>query len=236
MRRAELTEDLAGVGISVEMASHDVMLMLTGAQRISRELASVARRDQLTQVLEMSDRLLEVLALTIEGMRDVQSLFTAARRRRKKTQIEPLLDKIHRVYKPLLDRRNIRYCKRTKGNAPLVASTTDGVAMQVLINLFDNAAYWLEAVSQDAREIRITLDGNQSVLVFSDNGPGIDSADEPYIFDAFYSGKGEDGRGLGLYIARQLLERHDYRINVADASNRVLSGANFVVSFMKRDT
>jgi signal transduction histidine kinase len=48
-----------------------------------------------------------------------------------------------------------------------------------------------------------------------------------------YSGKGEEGRGLGLYIARQLLERHDYTIELADLkSHKVLSGANFVVSFV----
>ena len=30
LQRAEITEDLAGVGLSVEMTSHDIMLMVTG--------------------------------------------------------------------------------------------------------------------------------------------------------------------------------------------------------------
>ena len=119
----------------------------------------------------------------------------------------------------LLDERNIRYRNKTKGRSPLVASTTDGVVMQVLINLFDNAAYWLESAERDAREILVTVDGDRGQLVFSDTGPGIDRDDLPYIFDAFYSGKGQEGRGLGLYIARQLLERHDYRIGVADTED-----------------
>jgi signal transduction histidine kinase len=70
-------------------------------------------------------------------------------------------------------------------------------------------------------------------MIFSDNGPGINKDDIPYIFEAFYSGKGEDGRGLGLYIAKQLLERNDYSIHLADISiEKKLSGANFVVSFV----
>ena len=236
VRRAEITEDLAGVGLSVEMASHDIMLLLTRAQGIARRLARAARLEDIPRVSELTDRLIGVLLLVVEGMSDVQTLFKSARRRRKRLKIAPLLEKIHQIYKPLLEERSIRYSTEIKGVSPLVASTTDGVVMQVLINLFDNAAYWLESVSPAAREIRVTLDSDRGDLVFGDSGPGIDSEDLPFIFDAFYSGKGQDGRGLGLYIARQLLERHDYRIEVAEEHDWVLAGANFIVSFVKEDS
>ncbi len=69
-------------------------------------------------------------------------------------------------------------------------------------------------------------------LIFSDNGPGIKDDDVPYIFEAFYSRKGEDGRGLGLYIARRILERYDYSIELLTKhSEKKLSGANFLVDF-----
>ena len=59
---------------------------------------------------------------------------------------------------------------------------------------------------------------------------------EPYIFEPFYSGKGDEGRGLGLYIARQLLERNDYSINIADIkADRILPGANFVINFSSEE-
>lgn len=71
-------------------------------------------------------------------------------------------------------------------------------------------------------------------MIFSDNGPGIDKDDVPYIFEPFYSGKGDEGRGLGLYIARQLLERSDYSIELAELkSEKIMSGANFVVNFVQ---
>ena len=116
------------------------------------------------------------------------------------------------------------------GISPLTANTTDGVVMQVLINLFDNASYWLDTVDSAERKICVMVDVEKGEPVFSDNGPGIDPEDLPYIFEPFYSGKGQEGRGLGLYIARQLLDRHDYRIATAEDHQRVLSGANFVVS------
>ncbi len=234
-QRAEMTEDLAGVGLSVEMASHDIMLLMNRAQEIGKRLARVARTAGTDDIQEQADMLVGVLQQIVDGMRDVQSLFKSSRRRRKVLKIEPVLDKIFHIYQNLLEQRTIRYRKTKVGSSPLVANTTDGVIMQVLINLFDNAAYWLEAVDPAEREIRVTVDGDQSELIFSDSGPGVDLEDLPYIFEPFYSGKGQEGRGLGLYIARQLLERYDYRIGVAEDHQKVLPGANFVVSFMRED-
>ena len=112
---------------------------------------------------------------------------------------------------------------------------TDAVILQLLINLFDNAVYWLTMPNIVNKKITITLDGNNQQFIFSDNGPGIRDDDKPYIFEAFYSGK-EEGRGLGLYIAKQLLHRMGYDIYLAETSSeKVLNGANFVVNFVKSD-
>ena len=235
-QHAEMTEDLAGVGLSVEMASHDIMLLMNQAQDIGKRLARASRTRHGDKIQEQADMLVGVLEQIADGMRNVQSLFKSSRRRRKVLEIEPELDKIYQIYKTLLEQRDIRYQKVKVGGSPLVANTTDGVVMQVLINLFDNASYWLDTVDSTKREIRVTVDGTQGELIFSDSGPGVDSEDMKYIFEPFYSGKGEEGRGLGLYIARQLLERHGYRIAIAGTHQRVLPGANFVVSFVKEDT
>lgn len=234
-QRAEMTEDLAGVGLSVEMASHDIMLLMSRAQEISGRIAWAARMNGSDAIREHTDMLIGVLQQITDGMQDLQVLFKSSRRRRKVLRVVPVLDKIHRIYGNVLQQRGIRYHKITETASPLTANTTDGVVMQVLINLFDNACYWLETVDRSEREIRVTVDGEHGELIFSDSGPGIDSGDMPYIFEPFYSGKGQKGRGLGLYIARQLLERHDYCITVSEEHQRILRGANFVVRFVKED-
>ena len=235
VRRADLTEDLAGVGLSVEMASHDIMLLMGRADEIGSELARRARGSGDDVIVGHVDRMLGVMNQIASGMKDIQGIFRSSRRRRKPTRVEPLLDKIHEIYAGLLERRKIGYDKDRVTERPLMANTTDGVVMQVLINLFDNACYWLETVDEDAREIRVTVDGERGELVFSDSGPGIDKEDLPYVFEPFYSGKGEEGRGLGLYIARQLLERHDYAIEVVLQGEDSLPGANFLVRFATGD-
>lgn len=233
VRRAEMTEDLAGVGLSVEMASHDIMLLQGRAQKIGGRLVKYARKGSIDTVQEQAEILVDILQQIVVGMRDVQSLFRSSRRRRKELEVEPILDKIFGVYKSLLKKLGISYSKTIVGTSPLAANATDGVIMQVLINLFDNAAYWLDTRALTLpREIQVTLDGDAGELVFADSGPGVNSEDKPYIFEAFFSGKGEEGRGLGLYIARQLLERYGYEINVVEPRRGSLGGANFVVRFV----
>ena len=226
---------MAGVGLSVEMASHDIMLLMTRAQRICRSLIRSASVTQIDELRRHADLLATVVKQMNDGMRDVQSLFRSSRRRRKDLPVEPILDKIYQIYKTMLDQNNVRYQKITEESVPLIANATDGVLMQVLINLFDNAAYWLETVATDEREIRVAVSGQRSELVFSDSGPGVHSDDLPYIFEPFYSGKGQEGRGLGLYIARQLLERYDYSIAMAPRHQCYLRGANFIVRFASEE-
>ena len=235
IQRAEITEDLAGVGLSVEMTSHDIMLMMGRARDIGKELAKLSRNSGDNKIRQQADMLVGVLTQITDGMQDIQSLFKSAKRRKKNLKIEPILDKIFQLYESLLEKKGIRYEKVVSPGSPLVVDTTDGVVMQVLINLFDNASYWLDTIDKKEKEICVTINGTRGELIFSDNGPGVDKEDLPYIFKPFYSGKGQEGRGLGLYIARQLLERHDYHISVKDRQKK-LPGVDFVVSFVKEET
>ena len=236
VQRAETTEDLAGVGLSVETTSHDIMLMMGRAMELGIELAKLSKASGDKNIRQKAETLVETLTQITEGMTDIQSLFKSAKRRRKSLKIEPVLDKIYHLYESLLEKRGIQYDKFSSPVPPLVASTTDGVVMQVLINLFDNAVYWLDTVERQEKKICVIVNGTQGELYFSDNGPGIDEMDAPYVFEPFYSGKGQEGRGLGLYIAQQLLERHDYRISIAEKHQEILQGANFVVSFVKEES
>lgn len=234
--RANRTEALAAVGLSVETASHDMMMLMNkGIDQlqalVSDSMYGSIETSKLTDELQ---KLFGIFSFVKSQMKDMQLLFTSSKQRRRQLRINDYVDKVLAIYKRTL-RENSISCKVNKIGPPLVAKCTDADILQVLINLLDNSVYWLIADKLFDRQIEITLDGNRCVMIFSDNGPGIKNEDIPYIFEAFYSGKGEEGRGLGLYISRKLMERNEYSIELTDLdSEKVLNGANFIVSFIKQ--
>lgn len=236
--RAETTEQLAGVGLSVETASHDIMGIIgrvfSNLDTLIQDLMSEADIDR-EELLKDLQSIRGGMSFMEAQLKDIQLLFASSKARRKNITVKEIVEKVERIYSKMLKKKGIKLSINSVGS-PLVAKTTDAVLLQLLLNLFDNAVYWLSASSQEYPEIEVLLDGNKGKMVFSDNGPGVDQADVPYIFEPFYSGKGEEGRGLGLYIARQLLERSDYSIEVAELkSDTLLKGANFVINFVSEE-
>jgi two-component system, OmpR family, sensor histidine kinase MprB len=76
---------------------------------------------------------------------------------------------------------------------------------RAVTNLLDNARKWSPA----GATIHVTVADGE--LVVRDEGPGIDAADRPYVFDRFYrsaESRRLPGSGLGLAIVRQVAEMH----------------------------
>jgi len=235
VRRFETAENLAGVGLSVETASHDINSMmqnvLVNLDYLIKDFQSEKSID-IEKVFEKLNTLRGMLGFIDAQLRDIQLLFTSAKQRRKNIRVLDILEKVERIYQKQLTKLKIKLDKKIIGS-PLVAKATDAVLLQLFINFFDNSIYWLDQIDRADKTILISLQGDEQQMIFSDNGPGVREDDAPYIFNAFYSGKGEEGRGLGLYIAKQLLERNDYSIKLADTKiEKKLSGANFVVNFV----
>jgi two-component system sensor histidine kinase ChvG len=103
---------------------------------------------------------------------------------------------------------------------------------RVLDNIVDNAISF--SPPDGLVEIAATAAGPRTIVVVEDEGPGVPEAAREAIFNRFHSMRpeGEDfGRhsGLGLAIAKAIVEGHDGRICVEDRHEGA-SGARFVIS------
>src|SRR5579864_3345866 len=94
---------------------------------------------------------------------------------------------------------------------------------QVLLNLLLNA---LQAIDVNGKiRVSVKQQGTTAVVEVADNGRGIAPNHLPNIFRPFYTTKG-DGTGLGLSLARRIVEDHHGRIDVTSA---VGQGTTFAV-------
>ncbi len=94
---------------------------------------------------------------------------------------------------------------------------------QVLLNLLLNA---IQAIDRNG-EVTVSVErqGSTAVIEVADNGRGIPAENLPNIFRPFFTTKG-DGTGLGLSLARRIIEDHQGRI---DVTSTVGEGTTFAV-------
>jgi two-component system sensor histidine kinase KdpD len=97
---------------------------------------------------------------------------------------------------------------------------------QALISVLANAAQ--HGASKEPIEISVARDNSTIVFSVADHGPGLVADEENKVFEKFYRrpGTAPGGLGLGLWIARQLVEAHGGQIT---AENRGGVGARFSI-------
>lgn len=104
---------------------------------------------------------------------------------------------------------------------------------EAFINILDNAVKY----SEEHTVIRISVYDMSYMarIEFKDQGMGIPSAEKYKVFQRFYRGSsadvsGEEGSGVGLYLARRIISQHGGTVMVKDnVSDGVKRGCVFVV-------
>jgi two-component system sensor histidine kinase KdpD len=110
-------------------------------------------------------------------------------------------------------------------NLPII-SVDARLIQQALGALLSNAA--AHGRSDQAIEVSAARDDSMLVISIADHGPGLAPGEENKVFEKFYRGPRTrpGGLGLGLSIARQLVEAHGGEIV---AQNRENGGARFSI-------
>ncbi|HPZ74348.1 MAG TPA: HAMP domain-containing sensor histidine kinase [Candidatus Pacearchaeota archaeon] len=88
---------------------------------------------------------------------------------------------------------------------------------QVVLNVLDNAI-----VHSKCSEIKITseIDKDYYYLIIQDNGVGIDEKIQERLFNPFFTPKKQRSFGLGLYISKEIMKKHNGDINVISQINK----------------
>lgn len=228
--RVETYEGLAGLGMAVEKASHDALMILAKMRGNIKDFKVRAKNKdyQNEELLKLLSELDENLNFVYDEMQIIQPLFKIQRKAIQDVSIYDSIEKVVKYFRREIEGKiDVQIIK----DKDIIVKTNNGLILQVLINLIDNAVYWASKSDKKKTEISFQVNTKDNTLTIADNGPGIREDIEPVIFNEFFSLK-SDGRGLGLYIVKEILLRINAEISIIhEEKKKLLPGANFIIKF-----
>ncbi|MCE2986944.1 MAG: HAMP domain-containing histidine kinase [Phenylobacterium sp.] len=198
---------LAALGEAVAKINHDLRNMLTSAQMASERLAAVPD----PRVAQALPRLERALDRAVRLASDVLAY--------GKTQEAPPSPVPVDLPRALADAaEESRLTDRPEG-VLFVCDVASGVLVEadpdqlhrILVNLMRNAREAIEAVVPPRSGVVRAgwrREGEADVIVLADNGPGLSERARERLFQPFAGSGRPDGAGLGLAIARELVQGH----------------------------
>jgi PAS domain S-box-containing protein len=211
---AELEQAIQAREDVLAVVSHDIRNFLQAIR--SGVLMLATRKDALNE--DVRNMIYERIKITVDLMsRMIQDLMDMANIRmgrialaKRPEVIANLIREAIVVHEPLAQDKGIRLTSRIESATDVVDCDRERV-LQVLANLIGNAIKF----SQGGRiEVIVTRSGEHLQISVADTGPGIAAEDLPHVFDAYWSGAANQGRGtgLGLYITKRIMEAHGTKI------------------------
>jgi signal transduction histidine kinase len=209
-RDPPILEPLSVVSRMVALISHDLRHPLTAILAnaeflIRSDISEMQRNDFYREIRWGVDRINELVSSLLECSKGRDALRPAAR------NIVHTVERAIRMTSVRQEFRQITIKHHHKGGA--VGWFDANRLERVVANLILNAC---EAVDPGSGQIVITTTGSRDSLQIGvwDNGPGIPATIQDSVFECFVSYGKAEGSGLGLTIAKKIVEDHGGMIHL----------------------
>ncbi|MBS3764976.1 HAMP domain-containing histidine kinase [Candidatus Bipolaricaulota bacterium] len=139
----------------------------------------------------------------------------------KPVVLEDIIDREVKAAKNAAERQDVTI-EKDLGSSTLLEADPERVS-QVIRNLLDNAL--THTPSGGTIEVVVSQSSGEAITRVADDGGGIPQEELPHIFDRFYRvdksrSRGTGGTGLGLTIAKEIVESHGGEISVESVEGK----------------
>ena len=200
----------------LSIAAHELKTPVTALRSVAQ--VTLKRMDagrdiapeRTRQALQTMQREAEHLGRLIERLMEATRISSGQLLlERTRMEVVQAVERVVQLMQAATDRHTIRLRA-----SEVIESEIDAVALdEVLINVLDNAVKFSPA----GGEIEVTVDriDDEAQIAVRDHGIGIQTEQRERVFDQFYRAHGTDhlsGLGVGLFLARQVVNMHGGRI------------------------
>jgi two-component system phosphate regulon sensor histidine kinase PhoR len=203
--------------------SHEFRTPLAGIKAMVETLRDGAVSDQGTaqDFLNRIDGEVDRLTQLVAELTELSRIETGkAELKLEPVNINDLAEEVTAQLKPQAERQRLSLVKELASELPQVPADRARVR-QVIVNLLHNAIKFTDPGG------RITVgtrgEGDSVTVAIADTGRGISGEDLPHVFERFYKGdkvRTGEGTGMGLAIAKHIVEAHGGNIRVESQEGR----------------
>ena len=210
---------LAGIGLMTEFIFHEL------ERAVSYTMNTISHGAVETTTIDSLKDQLSTLHKRIAAFDEL----TGEKRQRKSTfDLGELVGHILENHSREFERHGI-LIEFEKPSRPFLIKAVRGMMIQILENLIVNSTYWLKQQKRFEMHfypvLTFVIDSEGKTLMIRDNGPGVIEDRRERIFQPFITTKPTgQGRGLGLYISRDMAEYHGWKLYMDDEVGRVREG------------
>ncbi len=219
------SEKLAAVGQLASTIAHEINNPL---EAVTNLLYLARHNDELSEIQRYIDiaetELRRASAITNQTLRFHKQLSNPT-----EVHCEDLFEGVLMIYQGRLHNSEIQLEKRKRATHPVLCF--EGEIRQVLNNLVGNA---IDAMRDGGRLLLRSSEatdwktGRKGLrLTVADTGSGMSPVTLRRIFDAFFTTKGINGTGLGLWVSQEIIERHHGNLRVRSSQAPGRSGTVF---------
>lgn len=210
----ELRTPITALKSSLEVSLRDPKFTIQESKKLIKD-----NLEEVNHLQNLSDGLIKLIQSPTSNQKIIKT----------KNSLVEIIDRVLIRTRPLALKKNITIINRTK---KLDFDCDQSSVVDLLVILIDNAIKY--SPKNQKIILRSEIKNNHLYLSVKDHGIGIDDKDIPHIFDRFYradqsrSKVDVGGYGLGLSIAKKIIDQHHGHITVRSIPNK---GAIFTVIF-----
>ncbi len=226
--KTELQDHLASLGLMIGSISHGIKGLVTSLEGGLYLVSSGLKKNDLSRMEEGCKAANETAGRIHKMVLNI--LYYAKKRELNRLAVEAteFATQVAGTLSSRFDENNIRLDCRFDENAG--SMTVDGDYLHAaLVNILENASdACLKDREKSTHQVTFSMAGRKKDVVFTiaDDGIGMDHGTREQVFSLFFSTKGRNGTGLGLFITNRIVKQHSGTISVTSTPGK---GTEFVI-------